>query len=380
LTYICGLILAGVYLHIPYCRQACAYCDFFFSTSLRTMPALVQAMCEEIGQRAGYLHEKSLDSIYIGGGTPSLLSQDQLTGLFGELARHFTWEKNAEITIEANPDDITSHALDTWRHVGINRISIGLQSFNNEELKWMNRAHDAREGIDSVKRAQDKGFTNLSVDLIYGSKFQDLKNWEQTLNTTIGLEVAHISSYNLTIEKKTGLGVAFSRGLEPGVSEELSSAEFLLMTDLLSSTGYEHYEISNFAKPGRQAVHNGNYWKQRPYLGIGPSAHSFDGESRQWNVSNNNAYITAMRTRTPFFEKEVLTSRDRYNEYVLTRLRTSWGCDVTELGRMFGEPALVHFLSQAGLKREMFEVSGSQYRLRKEARLLADGIASDLFL
>jgi oxygen-independent coproporphyrinogen III oxidase len=344
------------------------------------MPALVQAMCEEIGQRAGYLHEKSLDSIYIGGGTPSLLSQDQLTGLFGELARHFTWEKNAEITIEANPDDITSHALDTWRHVGINRISIGLQSFNNEELKWMNRAHDAREGIDSVKRAQDKGFTNLSVDLIYGSKFQDLKNWEQTLNTTIGLEVAHISSYNLTIEKKTGLGVAFSRGLEPGVSEELSSAEFLLMTDLLSSTGYEHYEISNFAKPGRQAVHNGNYWKQRPYLGIGPSAHSFDGESRQWNVSNNNAYITAMRTRTPFFEKEVLTSRDRYNEYVLTRLRTSWGCDVTELGRMFGEPALVHFLSQAGLKREMFEVSGSQYRLRKEARLLADGIASDLFL
>ena len=344
------------------------------------MPALVEALGIETDRRAGYLGTKKLNSIYIGGGTPSLLSEAQLSFIFEKLSTHFSWEKSAEITLEANPDDITPSSLQAWARSGINRLSIGLQSFDERELRWMNRAHTATQGADALKLAQDKGWDNISVDLIYGSKFQDLGKWEHTLQTVIKMRVPHVSSYNLTIEKRTALGVLFSRGKEPAIDDALSSEQFRIMSSMLGAEGFIHYEISNFARPGREAVHNSSYWKQEPYLGIGPSAHSFDGKSRQWNVRNNNTYIKALNAGGVFFEREELDDRTRYNEYVLTRLRTIWGCDTSEMERLFGKQTVVHFLEGVSQHARFFRQEGSIFSLKPEGRLMADGIASDLFL
>ncbi len=372
--------LAGIYIHIPFCRKACTYCDFHFSTGLQTVPLLVKALAEEIYRRAAYLAERDLQSIYIGGGTPSLLQEKELAIIFEQLYKHFAWDKSAELTIEANPDDISSSMLDTWKKFGINRISLGLQSFNDEELRWMNRAHTAAQGLDAVKRAQDTGFENISLDLIYGSRFQDDNSWAQTLQTVIDLNVPHISSYNLTVEQKTLLYHNIKHGIEPPVNETLSARQFNSMSDFLADNGFLHYEVSNFARPGREAVHNSNYWKQKPYLGIGPSAHSFDGASRQWNVRNNLQYIKALQEGGNFSEREELTVKDRYNEYILTRLRTMWGCDMREIEENFGAGALSHFKKGIKLKGGLFITQNNVVTLSKEAKLLADGLASDLFL
>ena len=372
--------MAGAYLHIPYCRKACSYCDFHFSTSRAGLPAMVEAMCEEIVLRRDYLASRELHSIYFGGGTPSLLEESQLRELMAALQEIYKWKQEAEITLEANPDDISITALRAWRSVGINRLSIGLQSFNEEELRWMNRAHNARQSLDSVRLAQDEGFDNISVDLIYGSRFQDLWQWEQTLRKVTALGVPHISAYNLTIEKHTALGVARARGDEPAVDEELSSRQFEMMTDILSDAGFHHYEISNFAMPGKEAVHNSSYWRQQPYIGIGPSAHSYNGGSRQWNVKSNARYITALKNGEPFFEFEHLSEADRFNEYVLTRLRTSWGADINEIAAAFGPAVADHFADVAARRNHLFSIDNGKYVLTGKARLLADGVASDFFL
>lgn len=372
--------LPGIYIHIPFCRQACTYCDFHFSTSLSGKEGVVTSILREIDLRQGYLIQKHLDSIYFGGGTPSLLSAGDLERIFAALKRYFSWTPEAEITLEANPDDITAGALRMWKAAGINRLSIGLQSFNEEELRWMNRAHTAAESLASVKMAQDMGFSNLTIDLIYGSKFQTLALWEDTLNTAIALGTPHISSYNLTIESRTALGVKYSKGREPAVSDELSSRLFLTMSEMLGAAGFVHYEISNFGKAGFFARHNSNYWLQQPYLGLGPSAHSFDGLSRQWNVRNNQRYSRALQEGTDFFEKEELTVRDRYNEYVLTRLRTIWGCDAEEIERLFGVEIITHFKQVAAANEKFLFRKESVFTLQPGARLLADGIASDFFI
>ncbi|MEO6302074.1 MAG: radical SAM family heme chaperone HemW [Bacteroidia bacterium] len=372
--------LAGIYLHIPYCRQACSYCDFHFSTNLSSKSTLVNAIAKEIGFRYKYLNNSTLKSIYFGGGTPSLLNNAEFELIFDALKSHFKFDNSAEITIEANPDDITKENLLIWKVLGINRLSIGLQSFNDEELKWMNRAHNASQSVNSVKMAQDAGFDNITIDLIYGSKFQDLKTWESTLLQAVSLNTQHISSYNLTIENKTVLGIQNSKGKEPAVNDELSSKQFLLMSDVLKQSNFIHYEISNFGKPGFFAKHNSNYWLQKEYLGVGPSAHSFNGTSRQWNVKNNNLYIKAIEQNTNYFEKEELSINDRYNEYVLTRLRTIWGCNVKEIKLLFGEKIFAHFLKKIEENKNEFEENNGIYTLKTEARLYADGMAADFFV
>jgi len=372
--------LVGIYLHIPYCKQACTYCDFHFSTNLNSKSELVKAIVKEIETRYKYLNNNKLQSIYFGGGTPSLLNKAEFEAIFEAINKHFVLDNGSEITIETNPDDISKENLNVWKELNINRLSVGLQSFNDQELKWMNRAHNALQSVNSVKMAQDAGFDNITVDLIYGSKFQDLKTWESTLLQTVSLNTQHISSYNLTIENKTVLGIQNSKGKEPSINDELSSKQFLMMSDILKENNFVHYEISNFGKPGFFAKHNSNYWLQKHYLGIGPSAHSFNGISRQWNVKNNNSYIKALENNLNYFEKEELSVKDRFNEYVLTRLRTIWGCDVNEIKLLFGEEVQHHFFKIANEKKNELEENNGVYTLTNSARLYADGIASDFFM
>ena len=338
------------------------------------------AISKEIDLKYNYLKNNKLESIYFGGGTPSLLTKTEFELIFDALGKHFVFDKTAEITIETNPDDISVENLNLWKSLGINRLSIGLQGFIDEELVWMNRAHNAEQSVRSVLLAQDLGFENITIDLIYGSKFQDLKTWEKTLTTAVNLNTQHISSYNLTIENKTALGKNNLSGKEPSVNDDLSSKQFLLMSDFLKNSDFIHYEISNFGKSGFFAKHNSNYWLQKEYLGIGPSAHSFNGSSRQWNVKNNNLYIKAISENTNYFEKEELSLKDRFNEYVLTRLRTIWGCDAEEIKLLFGEKAQQHFLKLVEKKKTDFEENNGVYTLTQTARLYADGIASDFFI
>jgi oxygen-independent coproporphyrinogen III oxidase len=307
------------------------------------------------------------------------LDDHELQQIMEHLSKHFTWNRDAEITLEANPDDINNARLQNWLQLGVNRLSVGLQSFNKEELIWMNRAHTAEESVNSIKMAQDAGFANLTIDLIYGSKFQTMKSWEQTLRTAVELNTSHISSYNLTIENKTVLGLLHSKGKEPSVDDHFSAAQFDLMSEYLQSEGFIHYEISNFAKPGRFAIHNSNYWLQKPYLGIGPSAHSFDLKTRQWNVRNNQLYMKGIENNIPDFEIEDLSAADKYNEYVLTRLRTIWGCNVEEIEKRFGEKYKEHFLVQKNKHAVYFSNSNNTYSLTKEGRAFADKLASELF-
>jgi len=341
---------------------------------------MAAAMAKEIHLRASYLAHSELDSIYLGGGTPSILSPEELSLLFDALASHFTWTKASEITLEANPDDINTQSLANWKRLGINRLSIGLQSFNDAELQWMNRPHTASQSEASVKLAQDAGFYNLSLDLIYGSRFQNSEDWDKTLQKVVDLQPTHISAYNLTIEEKTRLGVLKKRGVEPAVNDEQSSRQFASMRTTLQKAGFEQYEISNFAKPGFYAKHNSAYWLQQPYLGIGPSAHSFNGTSRQWNVANNSQYTKLVNANQPFFETETLKPNERFNEYVLTRLRTTWGCDLNEINRLFGEDAKKHFEKHVLKQRSFFEQANGVYRLNEQGLLFADGIASAFFL
>lgn len=373
--------MAGIYLHIPFCKQACTYCDFHFSTLLKNKPALVNALCKEIELRKNYLETKHIESIYLGGGTPSLLSDAELNAIITTLKKHFTWSTECEITLECNPDDLTREKLKSLKDAGINRLSIGLQSFNEEELKWMNRAHTAAESEACVKLAQEEGFNNITIDLIYGSKFQTMESWQQTLQKAVDLNVQHISSYNLTIEQKTALGVNFKKGKEPEVDDEKSSQQFLWMIDFLETNGYEHYEISNFAKPGFIAVHNSNYWKGKTYLGIGPSAHSFNGSTRQWNVANNNTYLKAIEENGTYFETEYLSPENKYNECVLTGMRTKWGCDINYIETHLGKKFAVHFLNEiAKQDKTLIVISHNNYSLSKKGRLLADKIAMELFV
>jgi oxygen-independent coproporphyrinogen-3 oxidase len=341
---------------------------------------MVNAICDEIILKKQYFSQNLISSIYFGGGTPSILSENALEKILNSIHQNFTIDKKSEITLEANPDDITNQKLKAWSGLGINRLSIGLQSFNDEELKWMNRAHNAQESETSIKMAQDQGFNNITIDLIYGSKFQTLKSWEHTLQKAIQLKTQHISSYNLTIEQKTVLGLKHRKGQEPAVNDELSSLQFLMMIDVLTSADFLHYEISNFGKENYFAIHNSNYWLGKSYIGVGPSAHSYNGKTRQWNIKSNPQYIKKIKEKEPYFEIENLTLENKYNEYVLTRLRTIWGCDINEIKKLFGNEIANHFLLEIKKKINFIIENKGTYTLNTQGKLQADGIASDLFL
>jgi oxygen-independent coproporphyrinogen-3 oxidase len=341
----------------------------------------VAAIIREIALQKDYLQDKKVNSVYFGGGTPSLLSVDDIQRIFFEITRFFDLSPNAEITLEANPDDLTSTKIKALRQTPINRFSIGVQSFHDSDLEYMNRAHNGGEALYCIKAAQDSGFENLTIDLIYGTPTMNDDLWKYNIQTAIGLDIPHISCYALTVEPQTALDHFIKKGRSKPIDEQQSARQFLQLIDSLTSSGFEHYEISNFAKPSFHAVHNSNYWKGVSYLGIGPSAHSFNGNTRQWNVAHNMKYLKAIKENNVPFEIEHLTPNDQYNEYVMTGLRTQWGVNTTKI-EQWGNDFLDAFLEQAipFLKEGVLIKNENNYRLSVEGRLRADGIASDLFV
>lgn len=374
--------MAGIYLHIPFCKQACYYCNFHFSTSMQYRQEVVDAMVAEIELRKDYLGKETLASIYFGGGTPSLLTKQQLDVLFNTLHKHFSIAHNAEITFEANPDDLSIGHILELKQTPINRFSIGVQSFFDEELVWMNRSHRSADAVGAIQRAQDAGFNNITIDLIYGSPTLTNLKWEANLQQAIDLNLQHISSYCLTVEPKTALDQFIKEHKYPLLDEEQASQQFNILVDTLEANGFEQYEISNFARNKQYAVHNTNYWKNKLYLGIGPSAHSFNKDSRSWNVAHNIKYIKGIALGTPEVETEQLSLENRVNEYIMTSLRTIWGFDRNWFAQEFGTD-LSKTVDDAFKKKidsGLIESTETFYKLKRESRILADGIASDLFL
>lgn len=373
--------MPGCYVHIPFCRQACHYCDFHFSTALKSKSDLLRALSTELEQRSAETPIKIFDTLYFGGGTPSLLERTELGGFFDTFSKHFSLAENAEITLEANPDDLTEERLSDLRVLGINRLSIGIQSFSDEDLRYMNRAHTAAEALAGVKRAQDMGFENITIDLIYGAPTTSHETWEKNLVTTLSLGVPHVSAYCLTVEPRTALAHFIQSGKSAPVDDRHGAEQFRMLTQALAQGGFEQYEISNFAKPGRHSRHNSSYWSGAPYLGIGPSAHSFDGTHRRWNVANNAQYIRALQDGETYFESETLSAEQHYNEYVMTRLRTKWGCELETLRSKFGEAFVAHFTKEAApwIASGDLILHDGTYVLSEAGKLLADRIASDLF-
>lgn len=373
-----------LYIHIPFCKQACHYCDFHFSTNLSHKSTLIQAIAQEIALQKDYLPTHQLDTIYVGGGTPSLLTEAELGHLFDAIHRQFTvspteTSDRTEITLEANPDDLSAGKLAMLRQY-VNRLSIGIQTFNEETLRWMNRAHTATEAEQCVRLAREAGFDNLSIDLIYGIPIGSI--WQYDLDRALSLDVPHISAYALTIEPDTAFGRWTQKGQLKPLEEDLAATHFEQLVSALTNSGYDHYEISNFAKPGHYARHNTAYWQQHPYLGVGPSAHSYNGHSRQFNIANNTRYVQAiMRGELPA-EREILTTADRVNEYLLTGLRTQWGCSLGQLDTLLG----ANFAEQqtADLtdlyQKNWLQNQNGHLLLTKSGKLFADRVASSLFV
>lgn len=373
--------MAGLYIHIPFCRKACYYCNFHFSTDTRYKEQMTAMLVKEIGQRAEYLNKQPLKSIYFGGGTPSLLSSEELDAIFNEVYKHFTLLADAEITIEANPDDLNKDRIIALRKTPVNRLSIGVQSFSDEELKWMNRAHLSGQSEQAVKRSQDQGFNQISIDLIYGIPVSTHHQWQKNLRQALDLNVDHISSYCLTVEEKTALAHQIQSGKSPQPDDTYAHEQFVMLTETLASNGYEQYEISNFARNNRYAVHNTSYWQNEPYLGIGPSAHSYNITSRSWNISNNQQYMKCVALGISSGETELLTIENRFNEYLMTGLRTMWGCSKATLQADFPEQykqAAPMLAKKMGLNQ--LEETATHIRLTPQARFFADGIAADLFV
>jgi oxygen-independent coproporphyrinogen-3 oxidase len=344
---------------------------------------MLAAMKKEIFLRKDELQNKNLQSLYFGGGTPSILSSDEIKSLIDEVLKYFSFNNDIEITLEANPDDLDKNFLKGLSNSPINRLSIGTQSFFEQDLKLMNRAHTANEAEDSIKRAQDFGFENLSIDLIYGSPTSNLEIWKQNLNKTIALEVPHISSYALTVEPKTALENWISRGKVKSPKEEEQNQEFYYLSDFLKDNGFEHYEVSNFAKPGFYSKHNASYWKYKEYLGIGPSAHSYNGfDKRSWNVANNQQYIKKLNSSFLAKEEEILSQNDQFNEMIMIGLRTIWGVDLESLKEKFNDRFLEHFQNEIKSKLEegILIIENKHLKIPEKHWFMADGIASDLFI
>lgn len=373
--------MAGLYLHIPFCKQACHYCDFHFSTQLKQRDAVLKALIDELALQKDYLHGAELSSVYLGGGTPSLLTEKELDQLFAAINQHFKMHATAEITLEANPDDLDLYTLNVLYESPVNRLSIGIQSFREEDLLLMNRAHKVEQARDCLRLAREVGFERLTADLIYAMPKMSDADWVQNLDELLQYDLPHFSAYALTVEAKTALHKFVRDGKVSPASDADQKRQFDLLIDMATARGYEHYEISNFAKSGQRAVHNSSYWKAEPYLGIGPSAHSFNGHSRQWNVSNNTKYVQAIGRGELPATKEELSVYDQFNEQLLTGLRTSEGVNLARMEQRFGAKMITQ------LRAAMLDLNGDWYQLRNNQLVLtrsgkhfADLIASDLFI
>lgn len=373
--------MAGIYIHIPFCKQACNYCDFHFSTNLQTKEGFLSALYTELKLRSDELGKMEFDTIYFGGGTPSMLTKEELSRIFDEIFSNYQISSTAEITLEANPDDLSPGKIRELRSTPVNRFSIGVQSFFNQDLLYMNRAHKANEAESAVKGAQDAGFENISIDLIYGTPGLTPENWELNLRKSIELLVPHISAYALTVEENTPLFHLIKRNKLSNVDEELVADHYNIMVALLRQNGFEQYEISNFARAGAQSKHNSSYWYGKPYLGFGPSAHSFNGDNlRRWNVSNNVQYIKAVINNDIFYETESITFVNQVNEFLLTRLRLQEGFSLTEFEQRFGvsskDTLLLNLQNQ---QNQHYVNANNTLVLTDSGKLISDRLISELF-
>jgi oxygen-independent coproporphyrinogen-3 oxidase len=371
--------MSGIYVHIPFCKQACHYCDFHFSTSLKKKETLLHALHKELVLRKGEIDEE-VQTIYFGGGTPSLLTVAELEGLIETIEEHFEVSDYPEITLEANPDDLSEDFILQLSESPINRLSIGVQSFFEEDLTLMNRAHNAQEALQSIEMAKAH-FENYSIDLIYGIPGMSAERWMQNLQKALELEIPHISCYALTVEPKTALKAFIDKGSIPPVDEEVAAQHHAMLVSVTEKAGFDNYEFSNFGKPGFYSENNMAYWHGEPYLGVGPSSHSYDGKQRSWNVANNSKYIAAIEAGELPIERELLSKNDQYNEYVMTRLRTMWGISLEEVQYLFGKKYQEYLLeqSQSHQAANKLILEGDQLLITKEGKFLSDGIASDLF-
>ena len=373
--------MSGIYIHIPFCKQACHYCDFHFSTNLKKKDEMVLALAKEIEMRKSEFQDEIVETIYFGGGTPSILQIEDLKFLIDAVYKNYKVVENPEITVEANPDDLTENRIIELSNNKVNRLSIGIQSFFEDDLQLMNRAHNVEEAKKCLEIATHY-FDNISIDLIYGVPEMSNEKWLQNIETALSFGVPHISSYALTVEPKTALHSFIQKGIIPQPDDEVAQEHFQILVDKLSENGFIHYELSNFGKENYFSKNNSSYWLGKKYIGIGPSAHSYDGKNRGWNVSNNSLYIKSIQENKLPIEIETLTKTDRYNEYIMTGLRTIWGVSFERIEQEFGKTYLDYLNQQAAkfIEDHLLFVDDNILRTTKKGKFLSDGIASDLFL
>ena len=372
--------MAGIYIHIPFCKRRCIYCDFFSTTQSEKKSAYVHALCQELDMRKDYLEGEDIETIYLGGGTPSQLTQKELEEIFSSLYNIYKVKENAEITLEANPDDLTPEYIHMLRTLPINRISMGIQTFQEETLKLLHRRHTAQQAIEAVKHCREAGFQNISIDLMYGLPGETLETWQEDLQQAIALHPEHISAYHLIYEEGTALWKLREQNQVEEADEDLSVTLFKTLIEELTHAGYEHYEISNFCLPGLHSRHNSSYWTGKKYLGCGPSAHSFNGTSRQWNVASLDKYIQSIQQGKLNYEIEELDIYTRYNDFVITTIRTHWGMSLSHLRSTYGENLYQYCLRMAKphLEQGVLEIKEDTLKLTKEGIFISDGIMSDL--
>lgn len=373
--------MAGIYIHIPFCKKACHYCNFHFSTSLGQKEEMVKAIIQELHQQKYYLGNETVTSIYFGGGTPSILSTSEIQSIIETCYKLYSLGSDIELTLEANPDDLNLEKTKELSALGINRLSIGIQSFHEEDIQWMNRSHNADQSFQSIENSYASGIENFSIDLIFGSPTTSNDRWINNLELAHSFDIKHLSCYSLTVEEDTALSHLIKNKKSQPVDDLRLAEQYQLTMDHLTKYGYDHYEISNYALPGYQAYHNTNYWKRIAYLGIGPSAHSFNGRERSWNIANNSQYIKLINDHSSIRNTELLNEDDHYNEYIMTSLRTRWGCRLNE--PIFVNPKYKsHFLNEV----QMFIHSGDiihkedSYVLNKSSWVISDSIIAELFI
>ena len=382
--------MAGIYIHIPFCKSKCAYCNFFSLASESKINDYVEALKKEIVLRKNYLGGETVKTIYFGGGTPSLLSVKNIEEILELLNKNYEIVSSPEITLEINPDTIDREKMSSLKKIGVNRMSVGIQSFDDDDLRYLGRRHDSRHAMQVLEDLKHTDFEKITLDLIYGMPTLTEEKWNKNLDIFFSTGITHLSAYALTVEPKTILGQRIEKGELQSVSEEETILHYNILVERTKENGFEHYEISNFAKEGFRSQHNSIYWRDEKYLGLGPSAHSYDGNSRQWNISNLTKYIQMVgdaetqrhREAELFYEKEILSTEDKFNEYVMTSLRTSWGCDIEKIERDYGKSYAHHFLKNIKKYLENGEMlkENNTYFLSENGKLFADGIAADLFL
>ena len=374
--------MAGIYIHIPFCKKLCFYCDFYHVISVNDYSAFIDALLTEASLRRDYLEDETISTIYIGGGTPSVFSVKDLETILNHINNIFRLSEDCEITFEMNPDDVQPVYLDGLRNCKVNRISLGIQSWRDSDLKMLNRRHDSEGAVKALRNTLDAGFDNVTIDLIYGIPGMSLKDWESNLDFSFSFDIKHLSAYHLTIEPGTVFGKMLEKGLISEIDENDSAAQFNTLIEKSENAGFIQYEISNFGKPGYFSIHNSNYWKQVSYLGLGPSAHSFNGYSRQWNIHDLKGYIKSVNTGKPFFESEELDIKKRFNEYIMTSLRTMWGIDLEYVEESFEKEGYDYVVNLSGKYRDygLMKLEKNSLVLTNQGKLISDNIISEFMI